>query len=132
MGIRLTTTRWMLASLAAAAIAIGADYVLEPAAGGAVLVATALFIGLAEGAVCLMAGAEISDGHWHRPLLTRAASLVWICARSSASRITRSLTSSSTVMVPITRVPSSSGAIRALCGTWVKPPLPPRDRTGSR
>jgi hypothetical protein len=78
MGIRLTTTRWMLASLVVAAIAIGADYVLEPVAGGAMIVATALFIGLAEGAICLMAGAEISDGHWHRALLPRAASLIYV------------------------------------------------------
>lgn len=78
MGIRLNLMRWMLASALVAGIAIGADYVLEPVAGGAMIIATALFIGLAEGAICLMAGAEISDGHWHRALLPRAASLVYV------------------------------------------------------
>jgi hypothetical protein len=78
MGIRLNLTRWMLAAVVVSAIAIGADYVLEPAAGGALLVATTLFIGLSEGALCLMAGAELSDGHWHRPLLPRAASLIYV------------------------------------------------------
>ncbi len=78
MGIRLNSTRWMIASVAVAAIAFAADRVLEPAAGGALTIAMALFIGLAEGAVTLMAGAELSDGHWHRPLLPRAASLVYM------------------------------------------------------
>ncbi len=78
MGIRLTPTRWMLAAAVTAAIAIGLDYLLEPAAGGALLIATTLFLGLAEGAVCLMAGAELSDGHWHRALLPRAASLIYV------------------------------------------------------
>jgi hypothetical protein len=78
MGIRLNPMRWLLASVIVAAIAFGADRVLEPAAGGAITIAAALFIGLAEGAICLMAGAEISDGHWHRPLLPRAASLVYV------------------------------------------------------
>lgn len=78
MGIRLNPVRWMMASVIVAAVAFGADRVLEPAAGGALMVVMALFVGLAEGAVVLMAGAEISDGHWHRPLLARAASLVYV------------------------------------------------------
>ncbi len=78
MGIRLNTTQWMLGALVVAAIGFAADRVLEPAAGGALIIATTLFLGLAEGAICLMAGAEISDGHWHRPLLPRAASLVYV------------------------------------------------------
>jgi hypothetical protein len=68
----------MLAAGVVAAVAFAADRALEPAAGGAITIAMALFLGLAEGAVCLMAGAEISDGHWHRPLLPRAASLVYV------------------------------------------------------
>lgn len=78
MGIRLNPARWMLASVAVAGIAFALDRVLEPAAGGALTVAMALFVGLAEGAIVLMAGAEISDGHWHRALLSRAASLVYV------------------------------------------------------
>lgn len=78
MGIRLNPMRWLMAAVVTAAIAIGADYLLEPAAGGALTIATTLFIGLAEGAVCLMAGAELSDGHWHRALLPRAASLIYV------------------------------------------------------
>ncbi len=78
MGIRLNTMRWMLAALVVTGIAFAADRVLEPAPGGALMVAIALFLGLAEGAITLMAGAEISDGHWHRPLLARAASFVYV------------------------------------------------------
>jgi hypothetical protein len=78
MGIRLNMTRWMMAAVVVAAIAVGADYVLEPAAGGALLVATTLFLAFSEGAVCLMAGAELSDGHWHRLLLPRTASLIYM------------------------------------------------------
>jgi hypothetical protein len=75
MGIRLNSTSWLIASAAVAAAAFAADRLLEPAAGGALLITMALFIGLAEGATVLMAGAEISDGHWHRPLLPRVAAL---------------------------------------------------------
>ena len=78
MGIRLNTMRWMLAAIVVAGIAFAADRVLEPAAGGAITIAMTLFLGLAEGAITLMAGSEISDGHWHRPLLPRAASLVYV------------------------------------------------------
>ena len=78
MGIRLHPLRWMMAAVVVAAIAFGADRVLEPAAGGALTVAMALFLGMCEGAVTLMAGAEISDGHWHRPLLARTASLIYM------------------------------------------------------
>ena len=78
MGIRLHPVRWMMAAVVVAAIAFGADRVLEPAAGGALTIAMALFLGMCEGAVTLMAGAELSDGHWHRPLLARAASLVYM------------------------------------------------------
>lgn len=78
MGMRLNMTRLMLASVVVAAVAFGADRVLEPAPGGALTVVMALFLGLAEGAIALMAAAEISDGHWHRPLLPRAASLVYV------------------------------------------------------
>ncbi len=78
MGIRLNMRRLMAASVIVAAVAFGADRVLEPAPGGALTIVMALFLGLAEGAVALMAGADISDGHWHRPLLPRAASLVYV------------------------------------------------------
>ncbi len=78
MGIRLNTARWMIAAVAVAAIAFALDRVLEPAPGGALMIAMTLFIALSEGAIALMAGAEISDGHWHRPLLPRVASLVYM------------------------------------------------------
>ena len=78
MGIRLNTTRWLLLSVVVAAVAFGGDRLLEPAPGGAVTIAMTLFVALAEGAVCLMAGAELSDGHWHRLLLPRAASLIYL------------------------------------------------------
>ncbi len=78
MGIRLNTVRWLIGAVVLAAVAFAADRVLEPAAGGALTIAMALFIGLSEGAVTLMAGAELSDGHWHRALLPRAASLVYM------------------------------------------------------
>jgi hypothetical protein len=78
MGIRLTPMRWMIAAVVVAGIAFAADRVLEPVPGGALTVAMALFVGIAEGAITLMAGSELSDGHWHRPLLPRAASLVYM------------------------------------------------------
>ena len=75
MGIRLNTRSWLVASVAVAAVAFGAERLLEPAAGGSLLITMAVFIGLAEGATVLMAGAEISDGHWHRQLLPQVAGL---------------------------------------------------------
>ncbi len=68
----------MIAALAVAGVVLLAEQLLEPGAGGALLIAMTLFIGLAEGAIVLMAGAEISDGHWHRPLLSRVASLQYV------------------------------------------------------
>lgn len=78
MGIRLNGTRWMIASVVVAGIVFLAETLLEPGAGASLTIAIALFLGLAEGAIVLMAGAEISDGHWHRPLLSRAASLQYV------------------------------------------------------
>jgi hypothetical protein len=78
MGIRLNTARWAIGAVVIAAIAFGADRVLEPAVGGAIIIAATLFLGMAQGAVVLMAAAEISDGHWHKQLLPRAASLVYV------------------------------------------------------
>lgn len=75
MGIRLNSMSWIIASVVIAAVVFGAEQLLEPAAGGALLITMALFLGLAEGATVLMAGAEISDGHWHRQLLPRVAAL---------------------------------------------------------
>jgi len=78
MGVRLNLTRLLVAAVIVAAVAFGADRLLEPAAGGAITIAMTMFLAMAEGAVCLMAGAELSDGNWHRPLLPRAASLIYV------------------------------------------------------
>lgn len=78
MGMRLNGTRWMIAAVAVAGVVFLAETLLEPGAGAALTIAIALFLGLAEGAIVLMAGAEISDGHWHRPLLSRAAALQYV------------------------------------------------------
>ena len=78
MGIRLNGTRWMIAAVVAAGVVFLAETLLEPGAGASLTIVMALFLGLAEGAIVLMAGAEISDGHWHRPLLSRAASLQFV------------------------------------------------------
>jgi len=75
MGIRLNSMSWIIASVVVAGLALAVDRVLEPVAGGALLITMAVFLGLAEGATVLMAGAEISDGHWHRQLLPRVAAL---------------------------------------------------------
>jgi hypothetical protein len=75
MGIRLNGTSWLIACVAVAGIAFVAERLLEPGVGGSLLITMAVFLGLAEGATVLMAGAEISDGHWHRPLLPRVAAL---------------------------------------------------------
>lgn len=75
MGMRLNTRSWMVAGLAVAGAVSLAERLLEPGTGGSLLITMALFLGLAEGATVLMAGSEISDGHWHRPLLPRVAAL---------------------------------------------------------
>jgi hypothetical protein len=58
----------LIASVAVAALVFLAERLLEPGVGGALTITLAFFLGLAEGAIVLMAGAEISDGHWHRQL----------------------------------------------------------------
>jgi hypothetical protein len=75
MGIRLNSRSWLIASLVVAALVFVAERLLEPAAGGALTITMAVFLGLAEGATVLMAGAEISDGHWHRQLLAPVSAL---------------------------------------------------------
>lgn len=78
MGIRLNGVRWMIGALVAAGLIFLAETLLEPGSGGTLTIVMAVFLGLAEGAMVLMAGAEISDGHWHKPLLSRAASLQYV------------------------------------------------------
>jgi hypothetical protein len=73
--MRLNQKTWLIVSIAIAALVFLAERFLEPVAGGSLLITMAVFLGLAEGAVVLMAGAEISDGHWHRQLLPSAAVL---------------------------------------------------------
>ncbi len=78
MGIRLNPTRWLVASVVVAAFIFLAERLLEPAAGGALVITFTVFLGLAEGAITLLAAASLSDGHWHRPLLTRAGALCYV------------------------------------------------------
>lgn len=75
MGLRLNSRTLLIASVVVAALVFLAEKLLEPAAGGALTIALAVFIGLAEGATVLMAGSEISDGHWHRQLLPGVGAL---------------------------------------------------------
>jgi hypothetical protein len=75
MGIRLNTRSWLILSGVVAAIAFAAERLLEPGVGGSLTIAMAVFLGLAEGATVLMAGAEISDGHWHKQLLPSVGAL---------------------------------------------------------
>jgi hypothetical protein len=58
-----------------AALVFLAEKLIEPGVGGALTICLAVFIGLAEGATVLMAGSEISDGHWHRQLLPAVGAL---------------------------------------------------------
>ncbi|HET6349382.1 MAG TPA: hypothetical protein VFH88_09910 [Candidatus Krumholzibacteria bacterium] len=78
MGLRLNSRSLLIVSLVVAGLVFLAERLLEPAAGGALTITMALFLGLAEGAIVLMAGAEISDGHWHRQLLQSAGALLYI------------------------------------------------------
>ncbi len=78
MGIRLNLARWLVASVIVTALAFALERIFEPAGGGALAITMTVFLGLAEGAIALMAGAEISDGHWHRPLLARAGALCYV------------------------------------------------------
>jgi len=75
MGLRLNTRMLLIASIAVAALVFLAERLLEPGTGGALTITLAVFLGLAEGAIVLMAGAEISDGHWHRQLLPSVGAL---------------------------------------------------------
>jgi hypothetical protein len=75
MGFRLNTRTLLMASIAVAALVFLAERLLEPGTGGALTITLAVFLGLAEGAIVLMAGAEISDGHWHRQLLPSVGAL---------------------------------------------------------
>jgi hypothetical protein len=75
MGFRLNTRSLLIASVAVAALVFLAERLLEPGTGGALTITMAIFLGLAEGAIALMAGAEISDGHWHRQLLPSVGAL---------------------------------------------------------
>jgi hypothetical protein len=75
MGLRLNGMRVLVASVVIAALVFLAERLLEPGPGGSLLITMTMFLGLAEGAIVLMAGAELSDGHWHRPLLPRVAAL---------------------------------------------------------
>lgn len=78
MGIRLNRGSWMIASVVIAALAFGLERVLEPGGGGALMITMTVFLGLSEGVITLIAAAELSDGHWHLPLLTRAAALCYV------------------------------------------------------
>lgn len=78
MGLRLNGMRLLVASVGVALLVFLAERLMEPGPGGSLLIVMTMFLGLAEGAIVLMAAAELSDGHWHRPLLARAAVLYWI------------------------------------------------------
>jgi hypothetical protein len=75
MGFRFNNKTLLIASVAVAGLVFLAEKVLEPGVGGALTITLAVFLGLAEGAVVLMAGSEISDGHWHRQMLPAVGAL---------------------------------------------------------
>ena len=78
MGIRLNSRSWLIASLVLAGVVFGLERVMEPGVGGALTIAMVVFLGLAEGATVLMAGAELSDGHWHKQLLPSVGALHYL------------------------------------------------------
>lgn len=78
MGPRLNSRTVLIASVAVAALVFLAEKLLEPGVGGSLTITLAVFLGLAEGAIVLMAGAEISDGHWHRQLLPSVGVLQYV------------------------------------------------------
>lgn len=78
MGIRLNSRSWLILSVIVAAIVFAAERLLEPGTGGSLTIAMTVFLGLAEGALVLMAGAEISDGHWHKQLLPSVGVLQYL------------------------------------------------------
>jgi hypothetical protein len=75
MGFRLNSKTLLIASVVVAALVFLVEKLLEPGVGGALTITLAVFLGLAEGATVLMAGSEISDGHWHRQLLPSVGAL---------------------------------------------------------
>lgn len=78
MGPRLNSRTLLIASVVVAALVFLAEKLLEPGVGGSLTITLAVFIGLVEGAIVLMAGAELSDGHWHRQLLPSVGALNWL------------------------------------------------------
>jgi hypothetical protein len=78
MGFRLNMRTLVIASIAVAALVFLAEKVMEPGTGGSLTITLAVFLGLAEGAIVLMAGSEISDGHWHRQLLPSVGALQYV------------------------------------------------------
>jgi len=78
MGLRLNSKSVLLMSVVVAALVFVAEKLLEPGVGGTLTIAMAMFVGLVEGAIVLMAAAELSDGHWHRELLPSVGALQWV------------------------------------------------------
>jgi hypothetical protein len=78
MGIRLNSRSWLIASVVVAALIYAAEALLEPGVGASLTIAMMVFLGLAEGATVLMAGAELSDGHWHKQLIPSVSALHYL------------------------------------------------------
>ena len=75
MGIRLTGTSWLIACVAVAGVAFLAERLLEPGAGGSLLITMAVFLGLAEGAlgIALADGLSAAHGIDVNPVVPRLA-----------------------------------------------------------
>ena len=72
MGMKVGFPKLMLLAVIVAAIALAGERVLGGEHGsGSLLLAMVFWIGLTEGCVALMAGAEITHASWHRPIFTR-------------------------------------------------------------
>ena len=75
MGIRLNGIALVDWPVVVAAIVFVAERCWSRRPGGALTSSWRCSSAWRKAPSCLMAGAELSDGHWHRPLLPRAASL---------------------------------------------------------
>ena len=78
MGIRLNTRSWLIVSVVVAVVVFALERLIGPGVDGSLTIAMMVFIGLAEGATVLMAGAEISDGHWHKQLIPSVGALHYL------------------------------------------------------
>ena len=70
----LNIGKLLLLSVVVAGVVFAAETYLQPGSGGSLLMSLTFWLGLSQGCVALMAGAEIVSAKWHKPILARMLS----------------------------------------------------------